>query len=170
MDGWLRSLRGFFTRGQDEMKHSRDETERFPVEMVPKQSLLVRFQHERSKCWRMTSLHGEPAMNILADFYLTNMTREHQVFVTRTFFAFYHHKWWPFPRRVEGKVIVTNHFVAKGQSVTSGIPPGVTYEAQADWWIQPPVQNEGRNLTGKVCFVDQFENEHWTAVATWKYR
>lgn len=173
MAEWLRRLRGTLTRWQNGAKESPDEAAPLTVDVgeIPKQSLIVRLQHARSKCWRMATRDGKPAMQILADFYLTNTTREHEIFITQAFFVFYPNPWWfPFSRRVEGQVLVKNRFAAKGIAGKYGIPPCATFEGFAEWWVQPPVKNEGQNLTGRVCFVDQFENEHWTAVSKWKCR
>ena len=59
----------------------------------PKKSLIVLLQHERSNRWRMGTLNENPAMQIIADFYLTNITHE-DVFVLKTFFVPYHGKGW----------------------------------------------------------------------------
>jgi hypothetical protein len=136
----------------------------------PKKSLIVFPQHERPHLWRMGKLNDKPAMQIIADFYLTNITQE-DLFVLKTYFVPYHGKGWiPSSLPVEGNVFVMNHVVAGGAPGTHKIPPGFTYEGHADWWIQPPIKNEGQTLTGRGCFVDQYDNEHWTAVITWKYR
>ena len=136
----------------------------------PKKSLIVLLQHERSNRWRMRTLNENPAMQIIADFYLTNITQE-AVFIQKAFFVPYHGKgWFPSTLPVEGHVLVKNHVLAGDTPGTHKIPPGFTYEGHADWWIQPPIKREGQTLRGRGCFVDQFDNEHWTAVLNWKYR
>jgi hypothetical protein len=136
----------------------------------PKKSLMVLLQHERSTRWRMETLNEQPAMQILADFYLTNNTHE-DVFVLKTYFVPYHGTgWFPSAPLVEGNVWVKNHVVAGGTPGRHKIPPGFTYEGHANWWIQPPLKREGETLTGRGCLVDQFDNEHWTPVLNWKYR
>jgi hypothetical protein len=138
----------------------------------PKKSLMVCFQHERSYRWRMGNINEKPAMQIIADFYLTNITHE-DVFVLKTCFIPYHGTgWFPSSLPVEGNAFVKkNHVVAGGAPGKHlKIPPGFTCEGHADWWIQPPIRSEGQTLTGRSCFVDQFDNEHWTAAVKWKCR
>lgn len=136
----------------------------------PKKSLVVFLQHERSLRWRMGKINEKPAMEIIADFYLTNITHE-DVFVVKSYFVPYRFKgWFPSTLPVEGNAVVKNHVVAEGEPGKHKIPPGFTYEGYADWRIQPPIKSEGQTLTGRGCFVDQFDNEHWTSVLKWKYR
>jgi hypothetical protein len=136
----------------------------------PKKSLIILLQHERSKRWRMGTLNEQPAMEIHADFYLTNITQE-DLFVLKTFFIPYHGTgWFPSSPPVEGNVVVKSHIVAGGTPRRYKIPPGFTYEGHADWWIQPSMKREGESFRGRGCFIDQFDNEHWTPVLTWEYR
>ena len=136
----------------------------------PEKSLIVLLQHERSTRWRMEQKDGTPAMRITADVYLTNITQE-DLFVLKTYFVPYAcNGWFPSAPPVEGNALVKNHVMDEGPPGTHKIPPGFTYEGHADWWIHPPIKREGQTLTGRCCFVDQFDNEHWTAVITWKCR
>jgi len=137
----------------------------------PKKSLMVCFQHERSYRWRMGTINEKPAMQIIADFYLTNITHE-DVFVLKTYFVPYHgNGWFPSSQPVEGNAFVKNHVVAGGSpGKHHKIPLGFTCEGHADWWIQPPIRSEGRTLMGRSCLIDQFDNEHWTAAVKWKCR
>jgi len=135
----------------------------------PKHSMIVLLQQERSNRWRMGTLNEKPAMQILADFYLTNITHE-DVFVLKTYFVPYNGTgWFPSSLPVDGNILVKNRIVTGGTPGRHKIPPGFTYEAHADWWVQPPIKREGQTLRGRGCFVDQFDNEYWTAVLNWKY-
>jgi hypothetical protein len=137
---------------------------------APQQSLIVLLQHERTTRWRMGNINEQPAMQISADVYLTNITQE-DVFVFKTYFVPYtRNGWFPSSLPVEGNAFVKNRVVAGRAPAKHIIPPGFTYEGHADWWIQPPINREGQTLTGRGCFVDQYDNEHWTAVSKWKHR
>ncbi|MEP6957228.1 MAG: hypothetical protein ABI980_00735 [Nitrospirota bacterium] len=136
----------------------------------PKQSLIVLFEHERTNHWRMGTINEKPAMQIIADCYLRNITQE-DVFILKTYFVQYNFNgWFPSTLPVEGNAVVKSHVVSEGGSSTHKIPVGFTYEGHANWWIYPPTKREGQTLTGRCCFVDQFDNEHWTAVLKWKYQ
>jgi hypothetical protein len=138
---------------------------------VQKKSLIVLLQHDRSSWWHMRELNGKPAMQIVAGFYLKNITQEHAVSVAKTFLVIYDRKWWtPFNLRVEGNVFVKNHVAPGGAFGKHSIPSGFAFEGIVDWWIQPPIKNAGKPLRARACVVDQFGNEHWTDVLTWRYR
>ena len=138
---------------------------------VQKKSLIVLRQHDRSCWWHMREMNGTPAMQIVADFYLTNIAQEHAVSVAKTFLVAYGRKWWiPFSLRVEGNVFVKHHVALGGTFEKHSIPPGFTSEGIAAWWIQPPIKNIGKRLIARACVVDQFGNEHWSDVLSWKYR
>ena len=134
----------------------------------PKPSLMVLLKHERSHCWRMGEVLGKPAMQIMAEFYLTNITQE-DVFVLKTYFVPYH-GWFPSILRAQGNVLLKDQVVGGENPYKHKIPPGVTYEGHAVWGIQPPIKSEGQPLAGRACFVDHFGNEHRTAVIEWKFR
>ena len=133
----------------------------------PKQSLRIVFQRERPTQWRMGTIDDTPAMQIVADFYLTNTTQE-DLFILKTYFVRYTcNGWVPSSLPVEGHAFVKNQMVEGEGSEKYKIPPGSTYEGHAAWWIHPPIMNEGETLTGRGCFVDQFDNEYWTPVIKW---
>ena len=140
------------------------------LRMAPNQSLMILPQHERSHRWRMGKVQGKPAMQIMAEFYLTNITQD-DVFVLHTYFVPYpYNRWFPFPLRAEGNILLKDHVVGGENPYKHKIPPGVTYEGHAIWWIQPPIKSEGQSLAGRASFVDLFGNEHRTAVIEWKFR
>src|SRR3989338_4173758 len=135
---------------------------------VPKSTLVILPEHEHHLWWHMGGRNGKPAMQIVGDFYLTNITRE-AVLVPKTYMIAYQCKWGliPLVKKVEGNV-----FVRYSQGDIFGsyyIPPRHTTECRADWWIQPPIKMEGKKLRGRACFIDQFGNKHWTPVLRWRY-
>ena len=151
----------------------RDGSKERPVRAVgslwrlPEPPLMVLLQHVRSHRWRMGELLGKPAMQIMAEFYLTNITQE-DVFVLKTYFVPYK-GWFPSIHRAQGNVLLKDHVVGGENPYKHKIPPGVTYEGPATWWMQPPIKSEGQPLAGRACFVDHF-GKHRTAVIEWKFR
>ena len=84
----------------------------------PRQSLIVLFEHDRANHWRMGKINEKPAMQIIADFYLTNITQE-DVFILKTYFVPYHgNGWFPSTLPVEGNAFVKSHVVSEGASNT----------------------------------------------------
>ena len=136
----------------------------------PKKSLIIVLQHERANLWRMGTIDETPAMQIVADFYLTNTTQE-DLFILKTYFVRYTcNGWVPASLPAEGHAFVKKHLVDGDASGKYKIPPGSTYQGHAAWWIQPAMKNEGETLTGRGCFIDQFDNEYWTPVIKWTYQ
>ncbi len=135
----------------------------------PNESLRIALQHDRPTQWRMGMIEKTPAMQIVADFHLTNTTQE-DLFILKTYFVPYTcNGWVPSSLPAEGYAFVKNHKV-EGATENYKIPPGSTYQGHAAWWIQPPMKTSGETLTGRGCFVDQFDNEYWTPLIKWKYR
>jgi hypothetical protein len=135
---------------------------------VPKTTLIVLPDHETRLWWHMGGVSGKPAMQIVGDFYFTNITSE-PILVTKTFILAYTWKcgFIPFPKRVEGHV-----FVQHAERDVSGpyhILPRHTSKGMANWWIQPPIKKEGQTLRARTCFIDHFGNEHWLPALTWRY-
>ena len=135
-----------------------------------KQSLKIVLQHKRPTQWRIGTMNETPAMQIVADFYLTNTTQE-DLFILKTYFVRYTcNGWVPASLPTEGHAFVKNDMVEEGRSEKYKIPPGSTYQGHAAWWMHPPIIPEGETLTGRGCFVDQFDNEYWTPVIKWTYQ
>ena len=128
---------------------------------IPKKTLVILSAHERHIWWHMGGVSGKPAMQIVGDFYFTNISSE-PVPVLKTFLTVYYTKWGfiPFSKQVEGNV-----FGSK-----TSLLPHCTMECRADWWITPPVKKEGEKLRGRACFIDNLGNEHWTQVLMWRYQ
>jgi len=136
---------------------------------VPKSTLIILPEHERHLWWHMGGINGKPAMQIVGDFYLTNITGE-PVLVPKTYLTAYSFKWGLIPtiKKAEGNVSVR---LSQGNIFGNyHIPPRFTTECRADWWIQPPIKMPGKRLRGRVCFIDHFGNKHWTPILTWGYK
>jgi hypothetical protein len=136
----------------------------------PNEALRIALQHDRPTQWRIGTIEDTPAMQIVADFYLTNTTQE-DLFILKTYFVPYTcNGWVPSGLPAEGHAFVKNHKVEGGGTENYKIPSGSTYQGHAAWWMHPPIMSEGETLTGRGCFVDQFDNEYWTPLIKWKYR
>jgi hypothetical protein len=136
----------------------------------PKQSLKIVLQHDRPTQWRTGAIEETPAIQIVADFYLTNTTQE-DLFILRTYFVRYTWNGWvPSSLPAEGHAFVKNHMVDGEGSEQYKIPSGSTYQGHAAWWIDPAIMSEGETLAGRGCYVDQFDKEYWTPVIKWTYQ
>jgi len=114
---------------------------------VPRETLRVIPQYHHI-WWSLGSSKGEPAMQLVCDWYITNVSdvdvRICEVSLRK-------------PKTI-GLI-----FVRHPQQDIYGrypIPPSCTTEARADFWIQPPVCKENEPLVADIDFVDQFGNFH----------
>jgi hypothetical protein len=134
---------------------------------VPKETLKVIPMNPPQFTWNMGTIDGKPAMQVVKDFYFTNLTTE-PALVVGTYFVAQCWKWKVFPRRIR----VNGHVCVKDDASQYhgryAILPRATTIGRADWWIEPPILKAGESLHGKACFIDRFGNEHWTPKLTWE--
>ncbi len=114
---------------------------------VPRQTLRILAQ-TRGCWWHMGSMADKPAMQVVADWHITNITGD-PVYLLKARIVN------PF---TEGHVF-TRHCK---QNVYGHYPilPRATTEARSDFWIIPPVRNIGEDLKATVVLTDQYGNDH----------
>jgi len=49
------------------------------------------------------------------------------------------------------------------------IPPSAVSDLRFDFYIQPPVCEQGKPFKGDVAILDQFGNEHWLKALEFRY-
>ncbi len=103
-----------------------------------------------------------PLMDVRGEFYLTNITNNVDVIITRTFLVAYCWKGWrPHRVRVDGHPLVSDGRSYEGMwSSRYNIPRGETREVHGNWLIEPPIKEPGKPVSGWAYFVDQLGNEH----------
>ena len=98
--------------------------------------------------WHLGSAKGEPAMQVVCDLYITNISLIDVLLCKVSI------------RKPEtiGHIFVRH----PNQNIYGNyqIPPGYTTEARADFWIQPPICKSDEPLIVDIDFVDQFGNSH----------
>ncbi len=110
---------------------------------LPRETL--RFQPKlRGLRWHMGSANGEPAMQVVGDFYATNIVDLPARILSARIVS---------PRRAR-----TEGFVDLQSS--NEILPTITVHMRAHFWVQPPVRREGQDFTATLLFTDQFNNDH----------
>ncbi len=114
---------------------------------VPKETLrLIPRPHQ--SWWSMGTSDGEPSMQIVCDWYVTNITNQAvKVCGARVR-----------KPKVDGHIMVRH----PEQDIYGGyyIPPQYTTDGRADFWIQPPIKKIGEPLVLDLEFLDQFGNVH----------
>ena len=114
---------------------------------VPRETVrLVPQQH--NNWWHLGSTKGEPAMQVVCDWYITNVSDVDALICEVSLRK---------PKTI-GHIFVRHpHQDIYGRYPIS---PGCTTKARADFWVKPPIRKEGEPLVVDIDFVDQFGNSH----------
>jgi len=105
---------------------------------------------ERSAWWSLGSVKGKPAMQVVSDWFITNISNQDVLIcgvkITKP--------------RINGSILVRHPY----QNIYGSyrIPPNFTTDARIDFWIQPPIRREGEELAAKFELKDQLGNVHRT--------
>lgn len=114
---------------------------------VPRETirLIPQSRHNR---WSLGSSKGEPAMHVVCDWHITNISDVDALICEVSLRK---------PKTIGHISVRHPHQDIYGDY---SIPPGHTTEASADFWIQPPIRKEGEPLIVDIDFVDRFGNSH----------
>lgn len=114
---------------------------------VPRETIRL-VPHPQTSRWHMGSSKGQPAMQVVSNWYVTNITNRDILLLSV---------------RLKKPAINGSICVRHSHSDYYGrypILPGATTEAVADFWITPPLRNVGDDYEADLIFVDQFGNDH----------
>ncbi len=114
---------------------------------VPKETIRLIPQYHHNH-WNLGSSKGEPAMQVVCDWYITNIS-DVDILICGVSLRK--------PKTI-GHISVRH----EKQNIYGSYPilRGHTTEARADFWIQPPICKEDEELVVDIDFVDQFGNSH----------
>ncbi len=118
---------------------------------IPKKTMvLIPMSRSNALWWHMGSIGGKPAMQIVGDLNVTNISKYGVIVMGAKL------------RRpaATGNALVRAHN-ANVYSSKHVIPEGAVSDLRFDFFVEPPVCKEGEVLTGDVAIIDQFGNEHW---------
>lgn len=116
---------------------------------LPKETIRA-IPRDRSAWWSMGSVHGKPAMQVVSDWFVTNIS-DREVLICKVRIK---------KPKTSGSIIVRHP--NKNIYGTYGIPAGFTTDARIDFWIQPPKLKEGDVLEARYEIIDQLGNIHRT--------
>lgn len=117
---------------------------------VPRETIRV-VTHARENWWGMGSKNKEPAMQVSGHLNVTNITDEPVRLLATRIVS-------PRKARTDGMLFI-RHPEKDIYGSYPIIPKGTT-EVSLDFWVQPPILGEAKNLKTTVILVDQFGNEH----------
>lgn len=117
-------------------------------EKVPSQTLKFVLQPQGA-WWHMGGKDSNPAMQIHADYYATNITSG-QVFVTIAFIKKPKAETRPHVQHPTGNIFGSRY----------PILPGQTTELSLSFFVKPPARKEGESFKTDILVLDQYGNEH----------
>ena len=114
---------------------------------VPRESIRV-LPQIRGCRWSNGSVSGKPAMQVIGRWHVTNITGDNVLLLGAKIKK----------PKTEGHAL-TRH---PRESIFGSYPilPGETTEVCSDFWIIPPMREEGEDFRTTVILTDQYGNEH----------
>ncbi len=113
----------------------------------PKKTIKI-INRDNSNWWSEGTKGNKPAMQVVGDWYLTNIT-DNEVLICRV--------------EVNKPKTIGNIFVKHPKNDIYGnyvILPHCTTDARTDFWIQPLIREKGETYKTSVIFTDQFGNRY----------
>ena len=114
---------------------------------VPTQTLRI-VSDFHGNWWHMGMAYDEPAMQIVTRLHVTNII-DKPVEILSAIIK---------PTNTKGSVVIRH----PKENVYGSFPvlPGATTEVDVNFWIQPPVKKEGKDLNATIVLIDQYGNRH----------
>ncbi|MBU2634253.1 MAG: hypothetical protein KJ674_03325 [Nanoarchaeota archaeon] len=120
---------------------------------IPRETIKV-VKHIRENWWNLGSINDQPAMQINGHLYVTNVFNNNIRILSAEIIS---------PRKAKKNCVRNNVLTRHHQNNIYGsyeLVPNITTELSIDFWIQPPIIKENRDLRLTIVLVDQFDNRH----------
>lgn len=116
----------------------------------PLKTLTIANVNPTHSCWwHMGKMNNDDAMQVAADFLLTNISekdiRLSGVLINKA-------------KKIRGMVLIKGD---RYSSTNYVIPPGVSVEVSSITFIHPPTVSVGKSYEDDIAIVDNYGNEHW---------
>jgi len=120
---------------------------------VPRETIRV-VKHRRENWWNLGKINGQPAMQVNGHLYVTNIFNNAVRILSVEIIN---------PRKARKNCVrndvLTRHY--KNNIYGSyELVPNITTELSIDFWIQPPIIKENKDLKLTIVLIDQFSNRH----------
>ena len=129
-------------------------------DVIPKKTLiLLPLPRDNATWWHMGGVGGKPAMQIVGDIRVTNISR-YNILLSAC-------------KLKRPKVIGHAHIFSNIGAIEENgeflIPEQGTCQVRISCWIVPPVKKENQNFVTDLAIIDQFGNEHWMKKVEFRY-
>ena len=120
------------------------------IDVPSKTMILIPIAHQNSLWWHMGAMGDQPAMQIVGDLNVTNISK-YGIFVMGAKLRK--------PKAVgHAKVRAHDSNIYSSKNI---IQQGGVSDLRFDFFVQPPVCEIGQSFKADVAIIDQFGNEHW---------
>jgi hypothetical protein len=120
------------------------------IDIPSKTMVLIPVSRSNALWWHMGSMGGQPAMQIVGDLNITNISQYHVVVMGAKLRK---------PKAIGHALVRAHNSNMYGSK--HHIPQGGISDLRFDFFVQPPVQEAGKPFKADVAIIDQFGNEHW---------
>lgn len=120
------------------------------IEVPKKTMVLIPLSRPNALWWHMGKMGDQPGMQIVGDLNITNISK-YGLFVMGAKLRK--------PKAV-GYAMVRSHD-SNMYGAKHVIPEGSVSDLRFDFFVQPPVCDEGKPFKADIAIIDQFGNEHW---------
>jgi hypothetical protein len=131
----------------------------FAIKVPSKTITIVQRAHPKTPWWHMGKSGDQPAMQIVAEFTVSNLTKLGIMLPVA---------------KLKKPKLLGHCIVCDVETDVYGskyiIPPGTTTEVHCDFWLVPPIKKESDTFRADVALVDQFGNDHWVKDVEFTYR
>jgi hypothetical protein len=131
---------------------------------IPRKTLSIwpmrRYPLMSDQRWRTASVGDQPVMQIVSEWQVTNLAKKaihiHRVRIRQ-----------PRKARTDGEVYMIDPQTNLADDVM--LAPRSSAEVLTQFFVHPPVCQEGEDFKAKIVFIDQFGNKHKTKWIVFKY-
>lgn len=120
------------------------------IDLPTKTVILIPVPRQNALWWHMGSVGGQPAMQIVGDLNVTNISKYGIILMGARLRK----------PKATGHVSVRAHD-SNMYSSKHVIPVGTVSDLRFDFFVQPPICEKGKAFKADVAIIDQFGNEHW---------
>ena len=120
------------------------------IDVPSKTMILIPVSRQNALWWHMGSMGDQPAMQIVGDLNITNISKYDVVVMGAKLRK---------PKAI-GHALVRSRDSSM-YSQKHSIPQGGISDLRFDFFVQPPVSEKDKLFKADVAIIDQFGNEHW---------
>ncbi len=125
---------------------------------IPNKTLILLQPQDNAMWWHMGTVGKEPAMQIVGDMRVTNISR-YNILLSAVKLK---------RPKVIGHAGIIDHAVEENGEFL--IPENGTCRVRFHCWVVPPVKQENQDFVTDIALIDQYGNEHWMKKVKFTYK